>query len=95
MGLESSWQHPLNERMTIIFDHTFCLALVGTEYHHFCWDKDQHTHGVVSSLMEQYPSYLKKEWKAIQQNPECVTTKREKQRILAPDDDMAIKGQDR
>ncbi|MBW0546725.1 hypothetical protein O181_086440 [Austropuccinia psidii MF-1] len=33
---ESSWQHQFNELMTIIFYHTFFLALVSTEYHHFC-----------------------------------------------------------
>ncbi|MBW0504688.1 hypothetical protein O181_044403 [Austropuccinia psidii MF-1] len=49
---KSSWHHPFNELMTILFYHTFLLALVSTESHHFCWDKDQNIHGVVSSLME-------------------------------------------
>ncbi|MBW0477816.1 hypothetical protein O181_017531 [Austropuccinia psidii MF-1] len=50
---ESSWKNPFNELMTTIFYCTFCLALVSTEYHHFFWDKDHNTHGVVSSSMEQ------------------------------------------
>ncbi|MBW0474099.1 hypothetical protein O181_013814 [Austropuccinia psidii MF-1] len=33
---ESSWQHPSNEFMSIVFYHTFCLALVSTKYHHYC-----------------------------------------------------------
>ncbi|MBW0568173.1 hypothetical protein O181_107888 [Austropuccinia psidii MF-1] len=33
---ESSWQHPLNGLMSMVFYRTFCLALVSTKYHHYC-----------------------------------------------------------
>ncbi|MBW0540381.1 hypothetical protein O181_080096 [Austropuccinia psidii MF-1] len=36
---ESSWQHPFNELMSMVFYCTFRLALVRTEYHHYCWKK--------------------------------------------------------
>ncbi|MBW0548880.1 hypothetical protein O181_088595, partial [Austropuccinia psidii MF-1] len=49
---ESSWQPPFNELMSMVFDHTFRLALVSTEYHHYCWNKHHNNSGVVAALME-------------------------------------------
>ncbi|MBW0554435.1 hypothetical protein O181_094150 [Austropuccinia psidii MF-1] len=57
---ESSWKHPFNELMSMVFYCTFCLALVSTEYHHYCWNKDHNNYGVVAALMEQYFTYLKR-----------------------------------
>ncbi|MBW0567239.1 hypothetical protein O181_106954 [Austropuccinia psidii MF-1] len=48
----SSWQHPLNELMSMVFYRTFRLALVSTEYHHYYWNKDHNNYGVVAVLME-------------------------------------------
>ncbi|MBW0540694.1 hypothetical protein O181_080409 [Austropuccinia psidii MF-1] len=61
---ESSWKHPFNELMSMVFYHTFCLALVSTQYHHYCWNKDHNNYGVVAALMEQYFTYVKREWKS-------------------------------
>ncbi|MBW0560195.1 hypothetical protein O181_099910 [Austropuccinia psidii MF-1] len=47
---ESSWQHPFNELMSMVFYHTFCLALVRIKYHHYCWNKDHNNYGVVAAL---------------------------------------------
>ncbi|MBW0484393.1 hypothetical protein O181_024108 [Austropuccinia psidii MF-1] len=33
---ESPWQHLFNKFISTVFYHTFCLALVATEYHHYC-----------------------------------------------------------
>ncbi|MBW0542323.1 hypothetical protein O181_082038 [Austropuccinia psidii MF-1] len=49
---ESSWQHLFNESMSMVFYHKFRLALVSTEYHHYCWNKDHNNYGVVAALME-------------------------------------------
>ncbi|MBW0545117.1 hypothetical protein O181_084832 [Austropuccinia psidii MF-1] len=57
---ESSWQHPFNELMFMVFYRTFRLALVRTEYHHYCWNKDHNSYGVIVALMEQYFTYLKR-----------------------------------
>ncbi|MBW0556824.1 hypothetical protein O181_096539 [Austropuccinia psidii MF-1] len=61
---ESSWQHPLNELMSLVFYRTFHLALVSTKYHHYFWNKDHNNYGVLGALMEQYFTYLKREWKS-------------------------------
>ncbi|MBW0523659.1 hypothetical protein O181_063374 [Austropuccinia psidii MF-1] len=63
---ESLWQHPLNKLISIVFYHTFLLALVSTKSHHYCWNKDDNTYRGVGALMEQYFTYLKREWKSIQ-----------------------------
>ncbi|MBW0581047.1 hypothetical protein O181_120762 [Austropuccinia psidii MF-1] len=49
---ESSWKHCFNELMSMVFYHTFRLALVSTEYHHYCWNKDHNNYGVVAALVE-------------------------------------------
>ncbi|MBW0583048.1 hypothetical protein O181_122763, partial [Austropuccinia psidii MF-1] len=63
---ESSWQHPFNELMSMVFYWTFRLALVSTEYHHYCWNKDHNNYGVMAALMEKYFTFFKREWKYIQ-----------------------------
>ncbi|MBW0568811.1 hypothetical protein O181_108526 [Austropuccinia psidii MF-1] len=49
---ESSWQHPFNKLMFMVFYHTFCLPLVNTKYHHYCWSKANNNYEVVAALME-------------------------------------------
>ncbi|MBW0578640.1 hypothetical protein O181_118355 [Austropuccinia psidii MF-1] len=49
---ESSWQHPFNELISMVFYRTFRLALVSTKYPHYCWNKDHKNYGVVAALME-------------------------------------------
>ncbi|MBW0578070.1 hypothetical protein O181_117785 [Austropuccinia psidii MF-1] len=78
---ESSWQHLFNELMSMVFYHTFRLALVSTEYHHYCWNKDNNNYGVVAALMEQYFTYLKREWKSIQKDVEHFVKKKENQNL--------------
>ncbi|MBW0491329.1 hypothetical protein O181_031044 [Austropuccinia psidii MF-1] len=73
---ESSWQHLFNELMYMVFYCTFRLALVSTEYHHYCWNKDHNHYGVVVALMEQYFTYLKIEWKSIQKDGEYSVKKK-------------------
>ncbi|MBW0570289.1 hypothetical protein O181_110004 [Austropuccinia psidii MF-1] len=78
---ESSWQHPFNELMSMVFYRTFRLALVSTEYHHYCWNKDHNNYGVVAALMERYFTYLKREWKSIQKDAEYLVKKKENQKL--------------
>ena len=78
---ESSWQHPFNELMSMVFYHTFRLALVSTKYHHYCWNKDHNNYGVVAAFMEQYFTYLKREWKSIQKDAEYLVKKKENQKL--------------
>ncbi|MBW0549279.1 hypothetical protein O181_088994 [Austropuccinia psidii MF-1] len=78
---ESSWKHPLNELMSMVFYHTFCLALVSTEYHHYCWNKDHNNYWVVAALMEQYFTYWKREWKSIQKDADYLVKKKENQKL--------------
>ncbi|MBW0524534.1 hypothetical protein O181_064249 [Austropuccinia psidii MF-1] len=63
---ESSWKHLLKKLMSMVVYHTFCLTLVSTKYHHYCRNKDHNNYRVVADLMEQYFTYLKREWKSIQ-----------------------------
>ncbi|MBW0492316.1 hypothetical protein O181_032031, partial [Austropuccinia psidii MF-1] len=79
--LEISRQHPFNKAMSTVFYHTFCLALVSTEYHHYCWKKDHNNYRVVAALMEQYFTYLKREWKSIQKDAEYLVKKKENQNL--------------
>ncbi|MBW0501454.1 hypothetical protein O181_041169 [Austropuccinia psidii MF-1] len=69
---ESSWQDPFNKLMSMVFYHTLSLALFSTEYHHYCGNKDHNNYGVVAALMEQYFTYLKREWKSIQKDEEYL-----------------------
>ncbi|MBW0505486.1 hypothetical protein O181_045201, partial [Austropuccinia psidii MF-1] len=78
---ESSWQHPFNELMSMVFYRKFRLTLVSTEYHHYCWNKDHNNYGVVAALMEQYFTYLKREWKSIQKDAEYLVKKKENQKL--------------
>ncbi|MBW0591315.1 hypothetical protein O181_131030, partial [Austropuccinia psidii MF-1] len=78
---ESSWQHLFNELMSMVFYCTFRLTLVSTEYHHYCWNKDYNSYGVMAALMEQYFSYLKREWKSIPKYAEYLVKKKENQKL--------------
>ncbi|MBW0572218.1 hypothetical protein O181_111933 [Austropuccinia psidii MF-1] len=78
---ESSWQHPFNELMSMVFQCTFHLPLFSTKYHHYCWNKDHDSYGVVAALMEQYFTYLKGEWKSIQKDAEYLVKKKENQKL--------------
>ncbi|MBW0592178.1 hypothetical protein O181_131893, partial [Austropuccinia psidii MF-1] len=78
---ESSWQHPFNELMSMVFYCTFCLALVITKYHHYCCNKDHNDCGVVAALIEQYFTYLKGEWKSIQKDAKYLVKKKENQKL--------------
>ncbi|MBW0528636.1 hypothetical protein O181_068351 [Austropuccinia psidii MF-1] len=78
---ESWWQHPFNELISIMFYHTFHLALVRTKHHHYCWNKDHNNYGVVAALMEQYFPYLKREWKSIENDVKYLVTKKENQKL--------------
>ncbi|MBW0585713.1 hypothetical protein O181_125428, partial [Austropuccinia psidii MF-1] len=78
---ESSWQHPFNELMSMVFYCTFFLALFSTKYHHYCWNKDHNSYGVVAPLMEQYFTYLKREWKSIQKGAKYLVKKKENQKL--------------
>ncbi|MBW0549483.1 hypothetical protein O181_089198 [Austropuccinia psidii MF-1] len=78
---ESSWQHPFNELMSMVLYRKFRLALVSTAYHHYCWNKDHNNYGVVAALMEQYFTYLKREWKSIQKDAEYLVKKKENQKL--------------
>ncbi|MBW0525386.1 hypothetical protein O181_065101 [Austropuccinia psidii MF-1] len=77
---ESSWQHLFNKLMFMVFYHTFRLPLVSTKYHHYCLNKD-HNYGVVVATMEQYFTYLKREWKSIQKDVEYLVKKKENQKL--------------
>ncbi|MBW0505919.1 hypothetical protein O181_045634 [Austropuccinia psidii MF-1] len=78
---ESSWQHSFKKLMSMVFYRTFHLALVSTEYHHYCWNKDHDNYGVVEALMEQYFTHLKREWKSIQKDAEYLVKKKENQKL--------------
>ncbi|MBW0514017.1 hypothetical protein O181_053732 [Austropuccinia psidii MF-1] len=78
---ESSWQHPFNELMSMVFYLKFRLSLVSNEYHHYCWNKDHNSYGVVEALMEQYFTYLKREWKSIQKDAKYLVKKKENQNL--------------
>ncbi|MBW0484527.1 hypothetical protein O181_024242 [Austropuccinia psidii MF-1] len=74
---ESSWKHLFNELMSIVFYCTFRLAVVNTKYHHYFWNKDHNNYGFVAALMEQYFTYLKREWKSIQKDADYLVEKKE------------------
>ncbi|MBW0580830.1 hypothetical protein O181_120545 [Austropuccinia psidii MF-1] len=78
---ESSWQHLFNKLMSMVFYHTICLTLVGTKYHHYCWNKDHNNYGIVAALMEQYFTYLTREWNSIQKDVEYSVKKKENQNL--------------
>ncbi|MBW0568737.1 hypothetical protein O181_108452 [Austropuccinia psidii MF-1] len=78
---ESSWQHPFNELMSMVFYRTFRLALVSTKNQNYCWNKDHNSYGVVAALMKQYFTYLKREWKSIQKDAEYFVKKKENQKL--------------
>ncbi|MBW0556928.1 hypothetical protein O181_096643 [Austropuccinia psidii MF-1] len=78
---EISWQHPFNELRSMVFYSTFLLALVRTEYHDYCWDKDHNNYGFVEALMEKYFTYLKREWNSIQKDVEYLVKKKENQKL--------------
>ncbi|MBW0541295.1 hypothetical protein O181_081010 [Austropuccinia psidii MF-1] len=78
---ESSWQHPFKELMSMVFYHKFCLALVSTKYHHYCWNKDHNNYRVVVALMEQYFTYLKREWKSIKKDLKYLVKKKKNQKL--------------
>ncbi|MBW0577060.1 hypothetical protein O181_116775 [Austropuccinia psidii MF-1] len=78
---ESSWQHPFNKLMSMVFYRTFCLALVSTKYHHYFWKKDQNNYGVMTALMEPYFTYFKGELKFIQKDLEYLVKKKENQQL--------------
>ncbi|MBW0526713.1 hypothetical protein O181_066428 [Austropuccinia psidii MF-1] len=73
---ESSWQHPFNKLMSMVFYHKLCLALVSTKNHHYFWNKDPNNYGVEAASMEQYFTYLKREWESIQKDAEYLVKKR-------------------
>ncbi|MBW0588918.1 hypothetical protein O181_128633 [Austropuccinia psidii MF-1] len=50
---ESSWKNPFNELMSMVFYRTFCLALVSTKYHQYCWGGCFHFNGVIFFLFEK------------------------------------------
>ncbi|MBW0563032.1 hypothetical protein O181_102747 [Austropuccinia psidii MF-1] len=78
---ERSWQHLFSKLMSMVFYHTFHPILVSTEYHHYCWNKDHNKYGVVAPLMEQYFTYLKREWKSIQKHAQYLVKKKENQKL--------------
>ncbi|MBW0546307.1 hypothetical protein O181_086022 [Austropuccinia psidii MF-1] len=78
---ESSWQYPFNELMSMVFYRKFGLALVSTEYHHYCRTKDHNNYGVVAALMERYFTYLKRESKSIQKDAKYLVKKKENQKL--------------
>ncbi|MBW0475051.1 hypothetical protein O181_014766 [Austropuccinia psidii MF-1] len=49
---ESSWRHPFNKLISMVFYFTFCLTLVSTKYHHYCRNKDHNNYGVGEDFME-------------------------------------------
>ncbi|MBW0464629.1 hypothetical protein O181_004344 [Austropuccinia psidii MF-1] len=79
--LESSWQHPLNKLMSMVLYHTLHISLVSTDYNHYFWKKDHNNYGVVEALMEQYFTYLTREWKSIQKDEEYLVKKKENQKF--------------
>ncbi|MBW0554870.1 hypothetical protein O181_094585 [Austropuccinia psidii MF-1] len=78
---ESLWQHPFKKLISMVFYLTFRLALVSTEYHHYCWNKDHNNYGVMADLMEQYFTYLKTEWKSIPKYAEYLVKKNNNQKL--------------
>ncbi|MBW0542933.1 hypothetical protein O181_082648 [Austropuccinia psidii MF-1] len=78
---ERSWKHLFRELMSMVFYSVFHLALVSTEYHHYRWNKDHNNYGVVVALMEQYFTYLKREWNSIRKDAEYLVKKTENQKL--------------
>ncbi|MBW0544867.1 hypothetical protein O181_084582 [Austropuccinia psidii MF-1] len=78
---ETSWQHPFNELMSMVFYRTFRLALVSTKNHHYCWNKDHNNYRVMLTSMEQYFTYLKRECKSTQKDAEYLVKKKENQKL--------------
>lgn len=80
---ESSWTHPFNEVMSLIFYRTLDMALMSGEYNNYFWSQDHNTHAIVSSLMEKYFYHLQSEWKAMSKDADHVAKTKEKQRLSA------------
>ncbi|MBW0474010.1 hypothetical protein O181_013725 [Austropuccinia psidii MF-1] len=78
---ERSWQHLFNKVMSVVSYRTFCLMLVSTKYHHYCWNKAQNNYGAVAALMERYFTYLKREWKSIQKDADFLVKRKENQKL--------------
>ncbi|MBW0542196.1 hypothetical protein O181_081911 [Austropuccinia psidii MF-1] len=78
---ESSWKHPFRKLISMVFCCTFHLSLVSTKYHHYCWNKGHNNNGVMAALMEQYFTYLKREWKSIQKDADYLVKKKENKKL--------------
>nr|MBW0487252.1 hypothetical protein [Austropuccinia psidii MF-1] len=78
---ESLWKHAFDKLMSKVFYLTFLLSLVSTEYHHYCWKNDYNNHRVMAALMDQYFTYLKREWKSIQKYSEYFVKKKENKKL--------------
>ncbi|MBW0520530.1 hypothetical protein O181_060245 [Austropuccinia psidii MF-1] len=78
---ESSLQHLFNDLKSMVLYCKFCLALVSTKYHHYCWSKDHNNYGVVAALMEQCFTYLKREWRSIQNDADYLVKKKDNQKL--------------
>ncbi|MBW0582837.1 hypothetical protein O181_122552 [Austropuccinia psidii MF-1] len=78
---ESLWQNLFNKLMSMVLYHTFSPTLVRTKYHHYFWNKDHNSYGVVKALMEIYFTYLKREWNSIQKDAEYLVKKKENQKL--------------
>ncbi|CAH7683978.1 hypothetical protein PPACK8108_LOCUS17851, partial [Phakopsora pachyrhizi] len=75
---DSSWTHPSNELMSIIFYKTLDLALLSCEYHNYTWVTEHSNHAIVSGLMEKYFYHLQSTWRAQQKDGEALAKRRSK-----------------
>ncbi|CAH7678496.1 hypothetical protein PPACK8108_LOCUS13023 [Phakopsora pachyrhizi] len=75
---DSSWTHPFNELMSIIFYKTLDSALLSCKYNNYTWVTEHNSHAIVSALMEKYFYHLQSAWRAQQKDGEALVKRREK-----------------
>ncbi|OAV87526.1 hypothetical protein PTTG_29403 [Puccinia triticina 1-1 BBBD Race 1] len=69
---ESSWKHPFNQLMDVVFYRTLSMALHSGEYNNHPWSPDHATHAIASALLERYFNHLQTQWKLIQKGGETA-----------------------
>ena len=66
----SSWKHPFNQLMDIIFYRTIHMALFSGEYNQYFWSPEHSSHAVISALLEKYFHYIQSQWKLLRRGGE-------------------------
>ena len=80
---ESTWKHPYNQLMDLLFYRTLDMALRSGEYNHCLWNPEHNTHKICSSMLEIYFNHLQTQKKRIEKHgEETINVQRAQQRAI-------------